>query len=116
MALDPNNPVGQMRLLTGDYIEDEPYLEDNIYLWFYQQNGNSVIDGAIEALESIINNIALSPAKWRIDGAYETQQSIGSLESRLLDLKARRRKNKAPVVINADRKNWDDLNNLFHSH
>jgi len=30
--LDPSNFVDQMRLNTGDFIEDEPYLEDSIYV------------------------------------------------------------------------------------
>lgn len=114
MALDPNNIVDQMRLLTGDYIEDEPYLEDAIYVWFYQENGNSVLDGAIEALESILNNIALSPARWTIGDASESRQTMESLERRLDDLKARQRDHKAPVIIKTDRKNWNDFNALFN--
>ena len=113
MALDPNNIVDQMRLLTGDFIEDEPYLEDAIYLWFYEQNGNSVIDGAIEALESIINNIALSPASWEIGDASESRQTMASLETRLTSLKGKRKNKRLPVYVNTDRKNWDDFDKLF---
>ena len=48
--LDPSNFVDQMRLNTGDFIEDEPYLADSIYVYFYNLAGNSVIDGSIMAL------------------------------------------------------------------
>ena len=65
-VIDPNNFVDQMRLNTGDYIEEEDYLSDAVYVWFYNQANQSVLDGSILALESIINNIALSPEKWTI--------------------------------------------------
>lgn len=113
MALNPNTIVGQMRLYTGDYILDEPYLEDAVYVWLYAQNGNSVIEGSIAALESIINNIALSPASWRNGDVSETTQSIESLERRLADLKLKRSSTKAPVVFSSDRKNWCDFDKAF---
>ena len=111
--LDPTNLVDQMRLLTGDYIEDEPYLNDDVYLWFYEQNGNSVLDGSIEALESIINNLALSPESWRVGDAWETRGSINALERRLDELKVKRKGTKVPVVFSSDRTNWSDFNELF---
>jgi len=111
--LDPTNLVDQMRLYTGDFIEDEPYLNDDVYLWFYTQAGNSVLDGSISALESIINNIALSPAEWRIGDASERATSITQLESRLNSLKLKRTSSKVPVKIHSDRKNWCDYDELF---
>jgi len=111
--LDPNNVVDQIRLLTGDYIEDEPYLNDDVYLWFYANNGNSVLDAAIEALESIINNIALSPAEWRIGDSSEVNTSIVALESRLTALKNKKSGGKVPVVFTSDRKNWCDFDKIF---
>lgn len=113
MALDPNNIVDQMRLMTGDYIDGEPYLEDAVYLWFYESNGNSLIDACIEALESIINHIALSPASWTIDEASETKQTMESLERRLHALRAKGRGNKPPMIIGTDRKNWHDFEAVF---
>lgn len=113
MNLDPNNIVDQIRLLTGDYIEDEPFLSDAIYLWFYQTKGNSVIDAAIEALESIINNLALSPEEWRIGDSSEVNRSITALESRLKDLRIRKKGTRVPIVFCSDRKNWNDFNELF---
>lgn len=111
--LDPSNFVDQMRLNTGDFIEDEPYLEDSIYVYFYELAGNSVIDGSIMALESIINNIALSPQEWRIGEASERGPLITALTERLAALKVRRTGSKVPVILRSDRKNWCDFNDAF---
>jgi len=111
--LDPSNFVDQMRLNTGDFIEDEPYLEDSIYVYFYELAGNSVIDGSIMALESIINNIALSPQRWQIGEASETGPLITALTQRLTSLIDRRTGAKVPVVLRSDRKNWCDFNEAF---
>ena len=113
MPLDPNNFVSQMRLNTGDFLEDELYLEDAIYVFFYNQTGNSVIDGSIQALEAIIANIALSPTKWAIGDASETAPRVVELNDRLVALKQRKSNNKVPVIINSDRKNWCDFNKAF---
>jgi hypothetical protein len=111
--LDPNNFVDQMRLNTGDFIEDEPYLEDSIYVYFYELAGNSVIDGSIMALESIINNIALSPQRWQIGDASETGPLIEALNVRLVALQSRRTGAKVPVILRSDRKNWNDFEKAF---
>lgn len=111
--LDPSNFVDQMRLNTGDFIEDEPYLEDSVYVYFYNLAGNSVIDGSIMALESIINNIALSPQRWQIGDASETGPLITALNERLVSLKSRRSGAKVPVVLRSDRKNWNDFDKAF---
>ncbi len=111
--LDPSNFVDQMRLNTGDFIEDEPYLEDSIYVYFYNLAGNSVIDGSIMALESIINNIALSPQRWQIGDASETGPLVVALTERLTALKARRTGAKVPVILKSDRKNWCDFEKAF---
>ena len=111
--LDPSNFVDQMRLNTGDFIEDEPYLEDSIYVWFYEQSGNSVLDGSILALESIINNIALSPQRWQIGEASETGPLISALTERLESLKNRKPTARPSVVIHSDRKNWCDFDKAF---
>ena len=113
--LDPSNFVDQMRLNTGDFIEDEPYLEDSIYVYFYNLAGNSVIDGSIMALESIINNIALSPQRWQIGDASETGPLITALNERLVSLQSRRTGAKVPVILRSDRKNWNDFDKAFGS-
>lgn len=111
--LNPSNFVDQMRLNTGDFIEDEPYLEDSIYVYFYNLAGNSVIDGSIMALESIINNIALSPQRWQIGDASETGPLITALNERLVSLQSRRTGAKVPVILRSDRKNWSDFDKAF---
>ena len=111
--LDPNNFITQMRLNTGDYLEDEEYLSDAIYVYFYNEGGNSVIEGSILALESIINNIALTPQKWSIGDASETAPLVENLTMRLDALKSKQKNNKAPIVIKSDRNNWCDFDKVF---
>jgi len=111
--LDPNNFVDQMRLNTGDFQEDELYLDDAIYVHFYSQSGNSVIDGSILALEAIIANIALSPSKWHIGEAGETAPRVVELNSRLIALTQRKTNNKIPILIRSDRKSWCDFDKVF---
>ena len=114
MNLDPSNFIAQMRLNTGDFIEDEPYLNDAVYLHFYAQAGNSVIDGSILALEAIIANVALSPLKWQIGDASESAPLVETLNLRLTALKAKRTNNKVPMLIKSDRKNWCDFDKAFN--
>jgi len=111
--INPSTIEGQMRLLTGDYSEDEPYLEDDVYLWFYQQAGNSIVDGSILALESIINYIALSPQAWSVGQASETNASVAVLTDRLASLKTKRKSAVVPIVIHSDRKSWCDFDKAF---
>lgn len=113
MVLDPNNFVSQMRLNTGDFLEDELYLEDAIYVHFYSQAGNSVIDGSILALEAIIANIALSPTKWTIGDASETAPRVVELNDRLVALKQRKSNNKVPLLLSSDRTSWCDFDKAF---
>lgn len=112
-VLNPENFVDQMRLNTGDYIEEEDYLSDAIYVWYYTQTGNSVLDGSILALESIINNIALSPERWAIGDSSETRASVPVLTQRLNDLRTRKNNLIVPIVIKSDRKNWKDFDKAF---
>lgn len=112
-VIDPNNFVDQMRLNTGDYIEDEEYLSDAVYVWFYNQSGQSVLDGSILALESIINNIALSPERWVIGDSSESRASVETLTQRLQALQIKKKGTKVPVIIRSDRKNWCDFDKVF---
>ena len=112
-VLNPENFVDQMRLNTGDFIEDEDYLSDAIYVWFYNQAGQSVLDGSILALESIINNIALSPEKWAIGDSSESRPTVAVLTDRLNALKLKKKGTKVPVLLKSDRTNWNDFNKAF---
>lgn len=112
-VINPNNFVDQMRLHTGDYIEEEDYLSDAVYVWFYNQAGQSVLDGSILALESIINNIALSPEKWSIGDSSESRANVSVLNERLNALRLKKKGTKVPVVIRTDRQNWCDFDKAF---
>jgi len=112
MEIDVNTIVGRMRLLTGDY--DGQYLSDDIYTYLYASSANSEIDGAIEALESIVNNLALSPQR-EVTGDIEVwNASVTALQARLEDLKTRRnRTTRVPVLLKTDRKSWSDFDKVF---
>lgn len=116
MFINTNSVVGRMRLLTGDYNnnEDDVWMADNLYTFFYQQANNSELDGAIAALESIINQIALRPTTVRNADASESYSgTVEFLSARLADLKLRKKSSVVPVLIKSDRKNWNDFNELF---
>lgn len=116
MAFNPNTIHGQMRLLVGDFSSagDDPWLTDDIYLWFYQQAKNSILDGSIAALESIINQIALRPTSiGNADVNEAWTGTVKTLTGRLADLKLKKTASVVPMVIKSDRKNWNDFNELF---
>ncbi|QHJ81195.1 MAG: hypothetical protein [Bacteriophage sp.] len=116
MAFNPNTIHGQMRLLTGDFSSagDDPWLSDDLYLWFYQQANNSILDGSIAALESIINQVALRPVSVTNADVKEVWTgTVAILQARLVSLKAQRQNSPVPIVIKSDRKNWNDFNDLF---
>lgn len=112
-VLDPENFVDKIRLIVGDYILDEPLLPDSVYVWLFEKYDGNEVEAAIEALESIINNIALSPSKWSLGEASEWGANMPALQKRLDDLKMKRKGSIVPVVIRSDRENWNDFNNLF---
>ena len=57
MSFNPNalatSPIQRVRLMVGDVRVDDAILEDSVYMYLLQKNGNSEIDTAIEALETI---------------------------------------------------------------
>jgi hypothetical protein len=112
MAFNPLNPVDRIRLLVGDFILDEPFLSNEVYLWLYSENGSDDLATAIAALQHIINYIALSPTEWKIGEAQETAASVTILERRLADLQRQQGK-AAPILIHSDRKNWCDFDEAF---
>lgn len=110
----------QVRLLVGDVAQDLPYLEDSTYQWLLDSTAgdNAILRVAVEALEMIINQIALSPQSVRTEDITEVGPLVVALEKRLDSLKAKRDvKGRVdtgfPMLIKSDRKNWDDLNELF---
>lgn len=114
--ITPNTIVGQMRLMTGDFSTDasDPWLPDSVYTWFYAQANNSILDGSILALESIINNIALRPTSvTNADSSESYNNSVRTLSLRLHELRLKRTSSVVPVMIKSDRKNWKDFDDLF---
>ncbi|MCK2041945.1 hypothetical protein KZO83_04490 [Chromohalobacter sp. TMW 2.2308] len=116
--IDPNTDIGRTRLLTGDTATEEldQYLPDNIYDWFLQDNEGDVYEAAIAALETIINQLSLTPERWRIGDASENRANIDTLEKRLdaLILKRNRvKKTPVPILLNTDRKDWSDFEAIF---
>ena len=106
--------IQQLRLIVGDVSTDFPFLDDNTYQWlldtFVVQN-----NAAVEALEMIINQIALSPQSIKTDAVTEVGPLVASLEKRLSSLKAKKQINATgfPMIVKSDRTSWDDFNSLF---
>lgn len=106
--------IQQLRLIVGDVSTDYPFLDDNTYQWlldtYVVQNS-----AAVEALEMIINQIALSPQSIKTDAVTEVGPLVASLEKRLSSLKAKKQINATgfPMIVKSDRTSWDDFNSLF---
>lgn len=119
MATMPSE-LNQVRLMVGDTSQDLPYLADETYLWLLDSTGgdNALLRVACEALEMIINQIALSPQSVKTEEITEIGPLVAALETRLASLKLKRDAKGAavtrlPVMIKSDRSNWNDLNELF---
>ena len=106
--------IQQLRLIVGDVSTDYPFLDDNTYTWLLETcpTQNSA---AVEALEMIINQIALSPQSIKTDAVTEIRPLVASLEARLKSLKAKQQVSATgfPFLVKSDRTNWDDFNSLF---
>ena len=106
--------VQQLRLIVGDVSIDYPFLDDNTYTWLLDtyptQNA-----AAVEALEMIINQIALSPQSIKTDAVTEIGPLVSSLEARLRSLKAKKNFSATgfPLLVKSDRTNWNDFDSLF---
>lgn len=103
-----------VRFYIGD--NDSSFLDDAVIQYLLDEHGNSPLDAAIEALEAIINEIALQPRSASVDGIRTERASVASLEARLEELKTKRntQKNKAiPVLLHTKRTNWNDITRIF---
>ena len=106
--------IQQLRLIVGDVSTDYPFLDDNTYQWlldtFVVQN-----NAAVEALEMIINQIALSPQSIKTDAVTEIRPLVASLEARLKSLKAKQQVSATgfPLLVKSDRTSWNDFITLF---
>lgn len=110
--------IQQVKFKVGDTSLNYPFLADSTYEWLLDKNSNNVIKAAIEALEMIINQIALSPESIKTDAVDEVKASVPVLERRLAALKKQLTQaaigaSRFPFIVHSDRKNWNDLDSLF---
>ena len=111
--------ITQLRLMVGDTSADFVWLADETYKWLLETH-SLPIDAAIEALEMIINQVALSPQYVKSEDISEEGPVIHSLERRLLALKQKKSLMAAatkgfPIIVHSDRSNWDDINSIFRN-
>lgn len=110
--------IQQVKFKVGDTSLNYPFLADSTYNWLLEKNSNNIIKAAIEALEMIINQIALSPESIKTDAVDEVKASVPVLERRLNALKKQLTQaaigaSRFPFLVHSDRKNWNDLDSLF---
>ena len=110
--------IQQVKFKVGDTSLNYPFLADSTYDWLLDKNRNNIIKAAIEALEMIINQIALSPESVKTDAVDEVRASVHVLERRLDALKKQLTQaaigaSRFPFLVHSDRKNWNDLDSLF---
>lgn len=110
--------IQQVKFKVGDTSLNYPFLADGTYEWLLEKNSNNIIKAAIEALEMIINQIALSPESVKTDAVDEVRASVPVLEKRLDALKKQLTQaaigaSRFPFLVHSDRKNWNDLDSLF---
>lgn len=110
--------IQQVKFKVGDTSLNYPFLADSTYDWLLEKNSKNIIKAAIEALEMIINQIALSPESIKTDAVDEVKASVPVLERRLDALKKQLTQatvgaSRFPFLVHSDRKNWNDLNSLF---
>ena len=106
--------IQQLRLIVGDVSLDYPFLDDNTYQWLLDTH-TLQNDAAVEALEMIINQIALSPQSIKTDAVTEIGPLVANLEKRLSSLKAKKQVSSTgfPMLVKSDRTNWNDFDSLF---
>ena len=110
--------IQQVKFKVGDTSLNYPFLADSTYDWLLEKNSKNIIKAAIEALEMIINQIALSPESVKTDAVDEVRASVHVLERRLEALKKQLTQaaigaSRFPFLVHSDRKNWNDLDSLF---
>lgn len=116
MNIDPNTPIGRVRLLTGDV--EEPYIFDDVIYQHYLDEGLSELETAVEIVNSIIAYLSLQPTRERAGQIEVYQQNLEFLQKRLDDLEdeAKASKGQMPVFINPGQKNWCWLDDLFQNN
>lgn len=111
--------ITQLRLMVGDTSADFVWLADETYEWILETHPVQ-IDAAIEALEMIINQVALAPQSVRTEDLTEVGPMVEALERRLKALKEKKASNLSgtkgfPMIVRSDRSNWDDIDSIFRN-
>lgn len=111
--------INQLRLMVGDTSADFVWLADETYEWILETHPVQ-IDAAIEALEMIINQVALAPQSVRTEDLMEVGPMVEALERRLKVLKEKKASNLSgtkgfPMIVRSDRSNWDDIDSIFRN-
>lgn len=107
--------IQQIRLIVGDTAGDFPFLDDSTYQWLISLYPTNIYAAAVDALEMIINQLALSPQSIKTQDLTEIGPLVASLEARLTSLKAKAVPSRKgfPMIVKSDRTNWNDFNTLF---
>lgn len=118
MSFDPNmlatSPIQRVRLMVGDIRVDDPILEDSVYTYLLMKNGNSEIDTAIEALETIITVLTVNPQDEKIGDVEFRITTLEEMSNRLVYIKGQKENaQNVPIIVRTDRKNWNDFD-FFH--
>ena len=111
--------INQLRLMVGDTSSDYVFLADETYEWLIETIPVQ-IDAAIEALEMIINQVALSPQSVKTEDLSEVGPMVEALERRLKALKEKKASNLSdtkgfPMIVKSDRSNWDDIDSIYRN-
>lgn len=105
-------PIQQVKLMAfGDPEAD--WLSDEVIEFLLSENGNSIKTTAIESLETLLNQLSLNPVQEESGGYKVWGQNLKFLEKRLTSLKRKSKIPLVPVVINSDRRNFDDIDSIF---
>lgn len=111
--------INQLRLMVGDTSSDYVFLADETYQWLIDTNPLQ-INAAIEALEMIINQVALSPQSVQTEDLKEVGPMVDALERRLKALKEKRTSVSSntrgfPMIVKSDRSDWDNINSIYRN-
>lgn len=106
-------PIQQLKLKAFGDPEADEWLSDEVIEFLLSENGNSIKDTAVECLETVINGLALNPTQEESGGYHVWGQNLKFLEKRLTSLKRKSKVPLVPMVINSDRRNWNDIDSIF---
>lgn len=106
----------RVRLLVGD-VADIPWLDDAVYNFTLDQNDGDELRAAYDVLRYVESRITLEPMNSNNGFIDETRPMILYIEKRKKELQADIAKRDGtyaiPLVVRSDRKNWNDIDDIF---